>query len=56
MRCKYVLTDFSHISGFRMGWPIIGKIEWSEARYVEFELAEPSEEGDWYLHPEKWQW
>ena len=39
-----------------MGWPIIGKIEWSDARYVEFELVEPSEEGDWYLHQEKWQW
>jgi hypothetical protein len=22
-----------------MGWPILGKLEWSEARYVEFELA-----------------
>ncbi|KAJ5513455.1 hypothetical protein N7463_003007 [Penicillium fimorum] len=39
-------TGNLYISGFRMGWLIIGKIEWSEARYVEFELAEPSEEGD----------
>ncbi|KAJ5162052.1 hypothetical protein N7492_007444 [Penicillium capsulatum] len=49
-------TGNLHISGFRMGWPIINKLEWSEARYVEFELAEPSEEEDWYLHPENWQW
>jgi hypothetical protein len=53
---KYTLTDYSRISGFRRGWPIIDELEWSEARYVEYGLAKPSKETDWYLDPEKWEW
>ncbi|GFF47753.1 hypothetical protein IFM51744_06649 [Aspergillus udagawae] len=48
-------TGNLHISGFRRGWPIISRLEWSEARYAEFGLAKPNRERDWYLHPEKWQ-
>ncbi|KAG2006430.1 hypothetical protein GB937_008718 [Aspergillus fischeri] len=49
-------TGNLRISGFRSGWPILSKPEWSKARYVEFGLAKPSKETDWYLHPEKWEW
>jgi hypothetical protein len=41
------MIDYSHISGFRRGWPIISKLEWSEARYVEFGLEKPSRERDY---------
>ncbi|GIJ90632.1 hypothetical protein Asppvi_009593 [Aspergillus pseudoviridinutans] len=47
---------YNRISGFRRGWPIIDRLEWSEACYVEYGLAKPSKETDWYLHPEKWEW
>ncbi|KAJ5682070.1 uncharacterized protein N7477_002010 [Penicillium maclennaniae] len=49
-------TGSLHISGFRRGWPSISKLGWSEARYIEYGLAEPSKESDWILHPENWQW
>jgi hypothetical protein len=49
-------TGNLRISGFRGGWPILSNLEWSKARYVEFGLAKPSKETDWYLHPEKWEW
>ncbi|GFF38759.1 hypothetical protein IFM46972_05660 [Aspergillus udagawae] len=49
-------TGNLRISGFRTGRPIIDGLEWSEARYVEYGLAKPSKETDWYLHPEKWEW
>lgn len=59
MRYKYlpelILTNFSHISGFRQHWPITGGFEWSDAKYVEFGLADPGKETDWYLHPENWR-
>ncbi|KAJ5645473.1 hypothetical protein N7507_011484 [Penicillium longicatenatum] len=45
-----------HISRFRMGWPILGKLEWSEARYVEFKLAKLGTERDLIYRPETWQW
>ncbi|KOS39731.1 hypothetical protein ACN38_g9412 [Penicillium nordicum] len=37
-------TGNLHTSGFQRGWPIISKIGWSEARYVEFGLVKLSEE------------
>ncbi|GIK07329.1 hypothetical protein Aspvir_002991 [Aspergillus viridinutans] len=55
IRCKF-RAAYNRISGFRRGWPVIELPEWSEARYVEYGLAKPSKETDWYLHPEKWEW
>ncbi|KAJ5174952.1 uncharacterized protein N7482_000829 [Penicillium canariense] len=49
-------TGDVHISGFRRGWPIIDKLDWSESLYVAHGLAELSREHDWHLHPENWKW
>lgn len=51
----YILTIHSHLSGFRGGWPILDDLEWSETCYVEFGLAKPSEDIDWYDLPQKWE-
>ncbi|KAI2791881.1 hypothetical protein POX_c04761 [Penicillium oxalicum] len=44
------------ISGFRRGWPILDKLEWSDTRYVEYGLARPHDDRDWASHPEKWEY
>lgn len=48
-------NEFSHISGFRRGWPIRDKIQWSDTRYVAYMLAKRPDERDWRSRPEKWE-
>ena len=38
-----------------MGWPIRGKLEWSDTRYVAYTLAKRPDERDWRSYPEKWE-
>jgi hypothetical protein len=50
--------NFSRISGFQRGWPILDKLEfeWSDTLYVAYDLAKPPEDGlDWSQHPKIWE-
>ncbi|KAJ5287365.1 hypothetical protein N7478_003051 [Penicillium angulare] len=48
-------TGNVHISGFRRGWPIRDKIQWSDTRYVAYMLAKRPDERDWRSRLEKWE-
>ncbi|KNG82809.1 hypothetical protein ANOM_009255 [Aspergillus nomiae NRRL 13137] len=49
-------NNFSRISGFRMGWPIRSKFQWSDTRYMAYGLAKrPEEDWNWRQHPENWE-
>lgn len=62
MSCCYhyvrllILTEDSHISGFRRVWPVFGELKWSKSCYVVFILAKPWNCREWVLHPEHWEW
>jgi hypothetical protein len=48
--------NFSRISGFQRGWPILDKLEWSDTLYVAYDLAKPPEDDlDWSQHPKIWE-
>ncbi|CEJ58676.1 hypothetical protein PMG11_07325 [Penicillium brasilianum] len=49
-------TGNVRISGFRRGWPIRDKLEWSDTRYVEYRLAKPHDDRDWPSNPQKWKY
>ncbi|KAJ5936450.1 hypothetical protein N7454_005085 [Penicillium verhagenii] len=49
-------TGNVRISGFRRGWPIHDKLEWSDTRYVEYRLAKRHHERDWPSDPQKWKY
>lgn len=48
-------NEFSRLSGFRRGWPILDKLQWSDTRYVAYRLAKRPDERDWRSRPEKWE-
>ncbi|KAF3029126.1 hypothetical protein E8E15_011099 [Penicillium rubens] len=48
-------TGNVRISGFRRGWPILDKLQWSDTRYVAYRLAKRPDERDWRSRPEKWE-
>ncbi|KAJ5790882.1 uncharacterized protein N7518_007893 [Penicillium psychrosexuale] len=48
-------TGNVRISGFRRGWPIRDKLQWSDTRYVAYILAKRPDERDWRSRPEKWE-
>ncbi|KUM60745.1 hypothetical protein ACN42_g6378 [Penicillium freii] len=49
-------TGNVRISGFRRGWPIRDKLEWSDTRYVEYRLAKRHHDRDWPSDPRKWKY
>lgn len=48
-------TGNVRISGFRRGWPIRDKLQWSDTRYVAYMLAKRPDERDWRSRPEEWE-
>ncbi|KAJ5543440.1 hypothetical protein N7461_009443 [Penicillium sp. DV-2018c] len=48
-------TGNVRISGFRISWPILDKIQWLDTHYVAFGLAKRHNERDWGSHPENWE-
>ncbi|KAJ9484737.1 hypothetical protein VN97_g8642 [Penicillium thymicola] len=58
-RISNIICDQSignvRISGFRRGWPIRDKLQWSDTRYVAYALANRPDKRDWRSHPEEWE-
>ncbi|KAJ5433999.1 hypothetical protein N7491_004594 [Penicillium cf. griseofulvum] len=48
-------TGKVRISGFRRGWPIREKLQWSDTRYIAYMLAKRPDKRDWRSRPEEWE-
>ncbi|KAJ5451828.1 hypothetical protein N7445_000011 [Penicillium cf. griseofulvum] len=46
-------TGKVRISGFRRGWPIRKKLQWSDTRYIAYMLAKRPDKRDWRSRPEE---